>query len=180
MTGRFIAVVGASGVGKDSVMAALADANPQIVLARRVITRPSSAGGEDFEGISETAFLARDAAGEFALSWSAHGLHYGIPDAVDAALLAGRDVLANLSRSVLPQAQVRFDVCEVLHLTAARDILAARLLARGRESTHEIALRLDRTARPLPTGMQVHQIDNSGPLGQTVKAAMAALYPLRA
>lgn len=180
MTGRFIAVVGASGVGKDSVMTALAAANPQINLARRVITRPSSAGGEGFEGVSETEFLAREGAGEFALSWSAHGLSYAIPDAVDAALLAGRDVLANLSRSVLPQAQVRFDDCEVLHLTAALDILAERLMARGREGIEEITRRLDRTARPLPTSMRVHQIDNSGPLDLTVKAAMAALYPVRA
>jgi ribose 1,5-bisphosphokinase len=180
VTGRFIAVVGASGVGKDSVMAALAAANPQISLARRVITRPSSAGGEDFEGIGETDFIARGGAGEFALSWSAHGLHYGIPDAVEAALLAGRDVLANLSRSVLPQAQARFEACEVLHLTAARNILAERLVVRGRESIEEITQRLDRSARPLPRGMRVHQIDNSGALDLTVKAAMAALYPVKA
>lgn len=161
-------------------MTALAAANPQISFARRVITRPSDAGGEDFEGIGETEFLARDGAGEFALSWSAHGMHYGIPDAVDAVLLSGRDVLANLSRSVLPQAQARFAQCEVLHLTAARDILAMRLMARGRENAEEIARRLDRTSRALPAGMQVHQIDNSGPLELTVKAAMAALYPVRA
>ena len=48
MTGRFIAVVGPSGVGKDSVMQGMAARDPRIVLARRVITRPSDAGGEDF------------------------------------------------------------------------------------------------------------------------------------
>lgn len=161
-------------------MAALAAAHPQISLARRVITRPASAGGEDFDGIGEAEFLARDVAGEFALSWSAHGLHYAIPDTVDAPLAAGRDVLANLSRSVLTQAKVRFAQCEVLHLTASREILEQRLVARGRESVEEITRRLDRTAGALPAGMTTYEIDNSGPLLLTVQAVMAALYPVRA
>ena len=59
MTGRFIAIVGASGVGKDSVMAALAASDPRLRLVRRVITRPSAAGGEDFDGVTEDAFHAR-------------------------------------------------------------------------------------------------------------------------
>ena len=91
--GRLVAVVGPSGVGKDSVMAALVEADPAWMLARRVITRPSEAGGEDFEGVSEEAFRARDAAGEFLLSWEAHGLHYGVPRAIEQAVggrIAGR------------------------------------------------------------------------------------------
>ncbi|MEO0912102.1 MAG: hypothetical protein AAFY59_03810 [Pseudomonadota bacterium] len=40
MTGRFIAVVGPSGVGKDSVMAGMAARTGQLKLVRRVITRP--------------------------------------------------------------------------------------------------------------------------------------------
>jgi|AntRauMFilla1563_2_1112583.scaffolds.fasta_scaffold05324_4 ribose 1,5-bisphosphokinase len=180
MTGRLVAVVGASGVGKDSVMTALAETTPQISLARRVITRPSDAGGEDFDGIGEAEFLARDAAGEFALSWSAHGLRYAIPDAVDVPLLAGHDVLANLSRSVLTQATARFEQCEVLHLTASREVLEQRLIARGRESRADIMRRLDRTAGALPAGIKTHQIDNSGPLDLTVQAVIAALYPVRA
>ncbi|MGB0905008.1 MAG: phosphonate metabolism protein/1,5-bisphosphokinase (PRPP-forming) PhnN, partial [Mangrovicoccus sp.] len=39
MTGRFIAVVGPSGVGKDSVMAGLMERRPDLLLAKRVITR---------------------------------------------------------------------------------------------------------------------------------------------
>jgi len=180
MSGRFIAVVGASGVGKDSVMMALAAANPGISLAKRVITRPSSADGEDFDGIGEAEFLARALAGEFALSWSAHGLHYAISDAVDAPLAAGRDVLANLSRSVLTQAKSRFERCEVLHLTASRDVLEQRLMARGRESAQQITHRLDRQTSALPANMTIHEIDNSGPLHGSVQRVMSALYPDRA
>lgn len=177
--GRFIAVVGPSGVGKDSVMAALAAHDPRLVLARRVITRPSDAGGEDFEGVSEAAFEQKRAAGEFALSWAAHGLHYGIPASVEKDLRAGKDVLANLSRAVLPEAKAHFEDFCVIALSADRDVLAARLAGRGRESADQIAKRLARADTALPQGIQASNIDNSGPLEQTVQTILAQLYPVR-
>ncbi|WP_339638161.1 phosphonate metabolism protein/1,5-bisphosphokinase (PRPP-forming) PhnN [uncultured Sulfitobacter sp.] len=180
MSGRFIAVVGPSGVGKDSVMAALAKAQPDLFLARRAITRPGEAGGEDFDGISEAAFLRLEAEGAFALSWAAHGLHYGIPIAVEMALAEGRDVLANLSRSMLTEAKMRFARFEVLSLTASPDVLADRLWSRGRETEAEITARLARADHALPDHIAAIGIDNSGPLKQTVAQALAALYPERA
>ncbi len=180
MSGRFIAVVGPSGVGKDTVMAALADRDPQFALVRRVITRPGDAGGEDFDGVTEEAFATRDVAGEFALSWSAHGLRYGIPARVDDDIAAGRTVLANLSRSILATAQGRFARLEVIVLTAEKSALAARLQARNRESADQIARRLARASSPIPEGVRKHIVDNSGPLDQTVDAVLACLYPVRA
>jgi len=179
MIGRFIAVVGPSGVGKDSVMQALAAQDARFVLARRVITRPSDAGGEAFEGVSEATFKAQEAAGEFALSWSAHGLFYAIPGAVSDDLQQGRDVLANLSRAVLLQALAQFARFEVINLTAERAILAQRLTARGRETADQIASRLDRATAPLPDEIKRHDIDNSAGLSATVQAILARLYPVR-
>ena len=178
MNGRLIAIVGPSGVGKDSVMQGTAARNPRIMLARRVITRPGDAGGEDFEGVTVAQFQARQDAGEFALSWSAHGLSYGIPASVDAQLDKGRDVLVNLSRSVLVPAKERFARFLAINLTAPPEILAARLAARGREDASQIARRLDRAQAALPQGIAVQQIDNSGALDQTVEAVLAQLYPV--
>ena len=178
MTGRFIAVVGPSGVGKDSVMAAMATRDPRITLARRIITRPTDAGGEDFEGVTTDEFHARNAAGEFALSWAAHGLHYAIPVSINAQLQNGQDILANLSRSALVHADARFARFEVINLTADRAILAARLAARGRESADQIAGRLNRAAVSLPDGIEAYEIDNSSALGQAVHAALELLYPV--
>lgn len=180
MRGRFIAMVGPSGVGKDSVMEAMVARDPRIFLARRVITRPADAGGEIFEGVTPEEFEARQAAGQFALSWSAHGLHYAIPASVKAALGNGQDVLANLSRTALIRAQGHFARFEVINLTADHDILADRLARRGRETAEQIHDRLDRIAAPLPQGMTIHEIDNSGPLAQTVQIALDRLYPVRA
>ncbi|MEM8730629.1 MAG: phosphonate metabolism protein/1,5-bisphosphokinase (PRPP-forming) PhnN [Pseudomonadota bacterium] len=176
--GRLVAVVGPSGVGKDSVMDACAAADPNIVLARRVITRPSEAGGEAFDGVSEAEFETRRAAGDFVLSWPAHGLQYGVPRAIATDLAAGRTVLVNLSRQVLLQAQTAFAGLQVISLTAPPEVLATRLAARGRESGDDIQRRLSRGALALPEGLHhVNEIENAGPLEDTVAAVLAALQP---
>lgn len=176
-TGRVIAVVGPSGVGKDSVMAGLLRLHPELSILRRAITRPPDPGGEDHEPVSLETFLALDRSGAFALSWRAHALHYGVPRAALSPTGAGRDVLANLSRSVLATAARRFPRFEVLHLRADASILAARLHRRGREEPSAIAVRLARDARPLPEGLRIHEIDNGGALADAVEAASHALYP---
>ena len=180
MTGRFIAVVGPSGVGKDSVMAALAARDPRLALVRRVITRPGDAGGEDFDGVNADEFHTRAAKGDFALTWPAHGLHYAIPATVADDLAAGRDMLANLSRAALPAAKAQFDPFFTIQLTAERDVLAERLAARGRETKDDIARRLDRADYALPQGIAAVTIDNSGDLDATVQGILSLLYPVRA
>ena len=102
--GRLIAVVGPSGVGKDSVMAGLHCAIPDLHLVRRVITRAPNLGGEDYDAVSVSQFeaLVEDAA--FAMHWCAHGLHYGIPITVKYQLGKGTDCLINFSRKALTQA----------------------------------------------------------------------------
>lgn len=179
MKGRFIAIVGPSGVGKDSVMAAMTAQEPRLHLARRVITRPASAGGEDFEGVTEDNFHTRAAAGEFALSWAAHDLQYAIPATVATQLENGQDVLANLSRAMLPAARHAFSSCVFICLTASRDVLATRLAARGRETTAQITDRLNRSNTDLPPRITAHFIDNSGEISQTVQTALELLYPIK-
>jgi len=175
MTGRLIGVVGPSGVGKDTVMDAVAAAWPGLHLIRRVITRPEDAGGEAFDGVTDDAFRRRVVAGDFALHWQAHGLQYGIPRGVEDILAAGQVAMVNLSRAVLPEAQDRFPGFAVLSLTATPQVLAQRLQGRGRETADDIARRLARADTGLPAGLdRVVTIDNSGALEDTVAAVLAA------
>jgi ribose 1,5-bisphosphokinase len=160
-------------------MHAMAAAELRLVLVRRVITRPSDAGGEDFDGVTETQFSAMENAGKFALSWPAHGLRYGIPVGVDDVLASGQDVLANLSRAQLIAAQERFAHTEFIALTASREVLKKRLMARGRETAEQVAGRLDRASFALPNGILAHQVDNSGALDATVTTVLNLLYPVR-
>ncbi|WP_172331960.1 phosphonate metabolism protein/1,5-bisphosphokinase (PRPP-forming) PhnN [Mangrovicoccus sp. HB161399] len=174
-TGRLVAVVGASGVGKDSLIRALVRAAPHLVPVRRVITRAPGLGGEDYIAVSEAEFRVREAAGAFCLCWAAHGLRYGIPAGVAADVSAGGGRIANLSRSVLAEAAAVFPRLAVLNVTARPDTLARRLRGRGREDAGEIARRLARAAAPLPPGIAAHPVENDGPIEDTVARALALL-----
>jgi len=178
--GVLIGVVGPSGVGKDSVIEALVAARPDLHRVRRVITRPEAAGGERFEGVSEAEFARRRATGDFALSWPAHGLHYGVPTSVRGRLAAGQTCLVNLSRAVLAEAERRFVPFVTLHLTAPAAVLAARLAARGREDAGAVAARLARAGGGLPPGLsRVIEVANDGPLVETVARVLAAFQSER-
>lgn len=179
MTGRLIALVGPSGVGKDTVIAALRARRPDLHWVRRVITRPGDAGSEPFEGVTEAEFAERLAAGEFLLSWRAHGLSYGIPKSECACLARGQDALVNLSRRALVDAAAKVPELIVIALTASPEVLAHRLADRGREDPADIASRLRRADERLPTGIAAIRIDNSGALADTVAMALRALYPER-
>ncbi|MBM3588891.1 MAG: phosphonate metabolism protein/1,5-bisphosphokinase (PRPP-forming) PhnN [Alphaproteobacteria bacterium] len=171
-----IAVVGPSGAGKDTLMAGARAAlvpDARFRFVRRAITRPAEAGTEDHEALTETAFITRLDAGGFALHWQAHGLHYGIPRDIEADMAARRVVIANLSRTVLPEANTRY-VLRVLNITAPIEVLAARLASRGRESAGEIAVRLAREVA-LPDALDIERVVNDADVAEGVARVLAAL-----
>lgn len=167
-----VLVVGPSGAGKDTLLAAAREAlagDPRIRFVRRAITRPAEAGHEDHEPVTEADFARRD----FALSWAAHGLRYGIPGDITDDLARGRIVVANVSRGVIATAAARFPA-RVVEVTAPPEVLAARLAGRGREDAADIAARLARQV-PLPAGVPVRRVMNDGSLAAGIAAFLAAL-----
>lgn len=152
---------------------------PDLYRVTRVVTRAPNAGGEEIVAVTRAQFAKSKAEGAFALHWQAHGLSYGIPADVRRVLARGVDVFANLSRGMLKGAQAAFDPLIVLHITASQEFLAQRLALRGREDSAERVRRLARPAPAMPRGLTCIDIDNSGTLDASVKAAIAALYPER-
>lgn len=173
--GRLAAVVGPSGAGKDTLMAEAKRLRPDLVWARRVITRPETAGGEPFEGVSERAFARRRDAGEFAVWWEAHGLSYGVPVSVISDMEAGRTVMFNGSRAAIGQARLRFAGLKVIVVTAPEAVLARRLAARGREDEADIRARIARAAYPSPEGATI--VVNDGTVAEGAGRLLAALGP---
>ncbi|MFC3030567.1 MULTISPECIES: phosphonate metabolism protein/1,5-bisphosphokinase (PRPP-forming) PhnN [Roseomonadaceae] len=149
------------------------EGDARFLFARRCITRPAEAGGEDHSPMTEPEFEALREAGGFALWWRAHGLLYGIPMAAAQALEEGRVVVANLSRTVLAEAAARYPL-RILNITAPLPVLAARLAARGREDAADIASRLAREAA-LPPGLPVETVMNDSTVAEGTARVLAAL-----
>ncbi|MEJ0011766.1 MAG: phosphonate metabolism protein/1,5-bisphosphokinase (PRPP-forming) PhnN [Bauldia sp.] len=147
--GALVAVVGPSGAGKDTLISHARDTllgDARYLFVRRVVTRPAGPF-EDHDTTTEAEFTRREANGDFALSWRAHGLSYGVPLAVLGAVEGGVIAVCNLSRGALSDARRRFPRVVTLLVTAPNAVIAARLAARGRESEEEAARRLDRESR---------------------------------
>lgn len=176
--GILFVVVGPSGAGKDTLIdgarAALVESG-RFGFARRLITRPADAGGEDHEAIDEAGFAALAQAGGLLVSWQAHGLHYGLRASLRDELAAGRHILANGSRSVLETLAAAVPRLIIVHVTASSAILAARLAARGRETAANIAARLSRQPPQWPDGIEMIMIENNGAVAEGVAAMIAAL-----
>lgn len=180
MTGRIFAVVGPSGVGKDTLLAGAVAQNPALHWARRMITRPEAQGGEPFIGTDRATFGAHMNAGVFALHWDAHGLSYGIPHAELLPLHQDRDVVFNGSRAALHAAQAVFPDLIVLRISAPSKVLAERLAARGRETQAQIAARLCRASYEVPLGLPVLDVVNDASPQTGIQRLLAALQPVKA
>jgi len=179
--GCMIAVVGPSGAGKDTLMAYAARAfsdRSDIIFARRVITRDAAAGGEDHDGVCAAEFERLKADGRFAVSWEAHGLHYGIPVETKHAVAKGAIVIANGSRSALGLFRQEYSNLVVINVTARPDVLAMRLEERGRESREDILRRLNRSSLDVIGDYEVVTIDNSGEMEVSGRAMIDAVSTL--
>jgi phosphonate metabolism protein PhnN/1,5-bisphosphokinase (PRPP-forming) len=182
--GRLIYVMGPSGAGKDSLLEwvrARLPGDSRVRLARRTITRPAHAGGEDHLAATEAQFDAALARGEFALHWRANGHRYGIAREIEQWLAEGRTVVVNGSREYLPVARAKFPQIEAVHVVAPAQVLQSRLSQRGRERPDEAARRLARNAAlsgVAPPAALV--LENDGPIeaaGARLAAFVAAATP---
>ncbi|MFK8332746.1 phosphonate metabolism protein/1,5-bisphosphokinase (PRPP-forming) PhnN [Pseudomonas sp. BJa5] len=175
--GRLVYLMGPSGSGKDSLIAAARATleRHQVLVARRVITRSAEAKGEDAVSVSPERFQQLCAEGAFALHWQANDLSYGIPVEIDDGLRQGRTVLVNGSRAYLAQARQRYPDLFAILLTVEPQVLRQRLLSRGREPLEDIERRLARSQALSLQDPGVHLLDNSTRLEDAVERLLQLL-----
>lgn len=176
--GTFFLVVGPSGAGKDSLIdgaRALLEPTGRYVFARRVVTRPAGSPGEDHEAATDEAFDAREAKGDFLITWGAHGLRYGLPAELKRQVEAGRNVIANGSRATIAALAARLPRFVVVEVTAPPEVLAARIAGRGRESGEAIEKRLSRTVEPRPEGIRAATVCNDQSVEIGIERFVAAV-----
>ncbi|MBT3172944.1 MAG: phosphonate metabolism protein/1,5-bisphosphokinase (PRPP-forming) PhnN [Rhodospirillaceae bacterium] len=160
--GTLFLIVGPSGAGKDSLLRAAQtdlESDGDFVFARRTITRPLESHREDHEPVSPEDFLKRAERGKFMLSWRVYDTDYGISIAYEDELAAGRNVIANVSRTVVAAGFAYFSPTKVIQVTAPREVLESRLRKRADPAT--AAARLAR-AVVLPDGVPVTHLLNAG------------------
>jgi phosphonate metabolism protein PhnN/1,5-bisphosphokinase (PRPP-forming) len=172
-----VLVVGASGAGKDTLLAAARSRfgrDERIVFARRVITRPEAVG-EDHAPLSRREFDSMRAGGGFLLSWEAHGNAYGISARHGDDLQAGRLVVVNASRAVIGDAARQWPHTRVVHVTVPIEVAKERLIGRGREGEGELTSRFARLSVSLPGGVPIDEVDNGGDIADAVAKFFALL-----
>lgn len=176
--GCFIAIVGPSGAGKDTLINWLKprlESDERVMFVRRAVTRDADGATEDHDALDREAFAAEEEAGHYAVCWEAHGLRYGIPATALHHVEQGGIAIANGSRRALGEIERVFGNLLVVSLTVDRDVLAMRLASRGRETADEIAKRLERSDEALPVKCRTVEIDNSGPVEQAGEAFLDML-----
>lgn len=183
-SGRLLYVVGASGAGKDSIIegckAQLGD-HASCKFARRFITRPKNAQGENHISLSTQEFIQRRDSNGFAMHWQANSYHYGIAQEINHWLASGYNVVVNGSRAHLDNATCIYgEMLLTVYVDVALDLLRDRLLKRNRESHAEVALRLER-ARYYNDKMPLnaHCIENNGAIEVAVDQLSQLIFSLQ-
>ena len=167
--GQLFYLMGASGVGKDSLLHYLQThlaPTARVMVPRRYITRNTHLGGEPHIEITPEAFERRVAEGGFAMLSRSHGYAYGISIEINRWISDGCQVVVNGSRHYLETARDRYPNLKPILITVSHDKLYERLMLRGRESHDEIEKRLlraealDRTL----ADSDLIRLSNDGPL----------------
>lgn len=165
--GYFFYVIGASGVGKDSVMEwarKKINGNDPVIFTHRYITRSAKAGSENHVALSKEEFnlwLKRDI---FALNWNSHNHFYGIGKEIFLWKDHGFNVVISGSREYLAEAGKKIKDLKVILITAKPETIKERLYKRGRENNDEIRERIKRNEHLQIYSKTMIEISNDGEL----------------
>ena len=175
--GAVVLVVGPSGAGKDALIAgarAALGGDDRYIFVERHVSRAAHAA-EVHVSLSKAAFADAVARREYALTWTAHGLSYGIPATIDDHIRSGRTVVFNASRAIVTEARQRYAHPRVVLIDCPAEIRAQRVKLRGREQLQELRVRIARTVEGFDEALADVRVDNSYALHTGIERFITAL-----
>ena len=178
--GALVLVVGPSGAGKDTLLAAaqqMLASESRVMFPRRTVTREASAF-ENNETVTPADFDRAADEGAYALWWRAHDQSYGISRMIDDEIALGRVIVVNVSRTVIAEARQKYQRAAVVLITAPPDVLAERLAGRRRDSDGDLGKRLQRASLEMQDADVV--ISNVGAIQDSARKLAEFISSLRA
>ena len=174
MSGDVTVISGPSGVGKGTIVRALASAHSQVWVSISVTTRPPRAGeqdGRDYYFVSDAEFddlIAHDGLLEWA---QVHGAaRYGTPRApVLAAIAEGRRVILEIELQGSRQVRQRLPGARYVFIAPPdAETLLDRLHGRGTVTEEQVARRLQTAKTELAAAGEFDDVVVNDELGATV------------
>ena len=146
MSGILFIVSAPSGTGKTSLVKAVLDAEPEVVLSISHTTRLARTGevdGRHYHFVPRARFERMQAAGSFLETAEIYGNRYGTSrEGIEQELGRGRDVLLEIDWQGAQQVRRLMPAVGIFILPPSLDVLKARLMNRAQDSADVIARRL--------------------------------------
>ncbi len=136
---KVILIVGASGVGKDTLIKKIKD-KVEANFVKRYITREPDNNESNYY-VDNEAFESLDDDSYFISTWEAHNNRYGI---ASSHIKKGLNIIS-ISRGAIKDFEDRFDFVTTINIILSKEHLFERLKNRGRESNEEIQKRINRS-----------------------------------
>ncbi|MCD4758547.1 MAG: AAA family ATPase [Arcobacteraceae bacterium] len=159
---KIILIVGASGVGKDTLLKSIKD-KTDINFVKRYITRVPDENEHNYY-IDDEAFEKLKQEDFFISTWEAHTNKYAI---AKSQIKEGVNLIS-ISRSTIKDFENYFDDVTTIEVTLPKDILYQRLKNRGRENEEQIQNRLNRSYNTIKA-KHIIQFDNSSSIDESSK-----------
>lgn len=168
---QIVLIVGASGVGKDSLLKAIKDEVKANFVTRYITRMPDDNESNYYIGREGFDYLRRC---DFFISvWEAHGNIYGISQ---FSIKSGLNIIS-ISREVIKDFEIFFKDVTTIEIGIPKEMLYTRLKNRGREDDEAILKRIQRSEQKIEAKKLIY-FDNSKPLQESKEEFLALLNSL--
>ncbi|ADG92012.1 guanylate kinase/L-type calcium channel region [Arcobacter nitrofigilis DSM 7299] len=169
---QIVLIVGASGVGKDTLLKNLQNKIQANFVTRYITRKPDE--NENNYYIDEITFEKLKKDDFFISTWEAHNNKYAI---AKNQIKNGLNIIS-ISRGAIKEFEDNFKNVTTIEITLPKEILYKRLKNRARENEEEIQKRLNRSYTKIEA-KNIIQFDNSDSIEQSTKNFITLLERIK-